>query len=352
MAEKKWSFLVFTTALIGAVIFIGYYFYEKNKNNQELTLHGNVDIRQVDLGFRVSGRLETMLFEEGDSIKKGELLATLDKIPFEHDVANLRAQVDAALANLKKLNTGNRPQEIQEALAKVNEKQVTYENAKKSLNRKQDLLTQRYASKQEYDDAYAAANEAQAQLKSAQEALKLIKEGYRAEDIAAGGAQLEAINAQLATALSHLQDTDLRAPNDGVILTRIKEPGAILPIGTSVYTLSLVNPVWVRAYVSEQNLGLLKPGMNTLIYTDSAPNKPYHGQIGFISPQAEFTPKNIETKELRTDLVYRLRITVQDEEGYLRQGMPVTVVIPLSSKPIQNPTKQQLKIHNEQPLRH
>jgi HlyD family secretion protein len=316
--------LAILCASIGAVYF---YFYRQNHHSQDITLHGNVDIRQVDLGFRVSGRLQEMKYEEGDKIKKGDIIASLDKTPFKFEVNNAKALVDVAAANLNKLHTGNRPQEIQEAKALVNERQVSFDNAQKVLDRQSELVKKNYASKQEYDDAYAKAKEAQAQLKTAQEALKLSLEGFRSEDIAAGLSQLEAANAQLAIAQNNLQDADIIAPNDGIILTRIREPGAIVSIGAPAYTLSLVNPVWIRAYTSETDLGRLKPGMKALVYTDAYPNNPYQGQIGFISPVAEFTPKNVETKELRTDLVYRLRIIVDDKEGQLRQGMPVTVVI-------------------------
>ncbi|MBS0286797.1 MAG: secretion protein HlyD [Proteobacteria bacterium] len=316
--------------LLGIVLAVGgsvYFFYTKKIHDKQLIVHGNVDIRQVELGFRVAGRIEKMHFEEGDTVKKGDVLASLDKTPFQHDVDNLKAQVAAAQANLTKYNTGNRPQEIQEAIALVNQQQATYDNASKVLTRKKELLEKNYASKQEYDDAFATANEAQARLKTAQEALKLMKEGFRTEDIEAASAQFEAMKAQLSLAQIRLQDSELLAPNDGIILTRIKEPGAIVPIGTPVYTLSLTNPVWIRAYVSEIDLGRLKPGMSALVYTDTAPDKPFKGQVGFISPQAEFTPKNIETKELRTDLVYRIRIIVDDKEGQLRQGMPVTATL-------------------------
>ncbi len=313
---------------LGALAALGlFYFYEHKSNSNDIILHGNVDIRQVDLGFRVNGRVQEMKFEEGDRIKKGDIIASLDKTPFILEENNLRALIDVASANLSKLNTGSRPQEIQEAKALVNEKQVSYDNAQKALERQSDLVKRNYASKQEYDNAYARAKEAQAQLKTAQEALKLSQEGFRKEDIAAGLSQLDAAKSQLAIAQNNLHDTDLLAPNDGIILTRIREPGSIVPNGIPVYTLSLVNPVWVRAYTSETDLGRLKPGMKALIYTDTQPNNPFHGQIGFISPIAEFTPKNIETKELRTDLVYRLRVIVDDKEGQLRQGMPVTVVI-------------------------
>lgn len=320
--------LIFLISLLGIGCALAFfYFYRENHRSQDIILHGNVDIRQVDLGFRLTGRVQEMKFEEGDKIKKGDIIASLDKTPFVFEVNNLKGLVDVAKANLTKLHAGNRPQEIQEAKALVRERQVSYENAQKVLNRQTELVKKNYASKQEYDDAYAKAKETQAQLKTAEEALKLAVEGFRSEDIAAGLAQLEAVNSQLATAQNNLNDTDLLAPNDGIILTRIREPGSIVNVGSPVYTLSLINPVWIRAYTSEINLGHLKPGMKALVYTDTFPNQPYQGQIGFISPVAEFTPKNVETKELRTDLVYRLRVIVEDKEGQLRQGMPVTVVI-------------------------
>ncbi|MBI2792301.1 MAG: secretion protein HlyD [Gammaproteobacteria bacterium] len=320
--------LIFLISLLGigsALVF--FYFYRENHRSQDIILHGNVDIRQVDLGFRLTGRVQEMKFEEGDKIKKGDIIASLDKTPFIFEVNNLKGLADVAKANLTKLHAGNRPQEIQEAKALVREREVSYDNAQKVLNRQTELVKKNYASKQEYDDAFAKAKETQAQLKTAEEALKLAVEGFRSEDIAAGLAQLEAVNSQLATAQNNLNDTDLLAPNDGIILTRIREPGSIVNVGSPVYTLSLINPVWIRAYTSEINLGHLKPGMKALVYTDTFPKQPYQGQIGFISPVAEFTPKNVETKELRTDLVYRLRVIVEDKEGQLRQGMPVTVVI-------------------------
>jgi HlyD family secretion protein len=125
-------------------------------------------------------------------------------------------------------------------------------------------------------------------------------------------------------------DADLIAPNDGIILTRARERGAIVQAGETVFTLTLTSPVWVRTYVNERDLGLIRPGMPASVTTDSAPDRPYPAFIGFISPTAEFTPKTVETRELRTDLVYRLRVVVNNPDAGLRQGMPVTVTLQLS----------------------
>jgi HlyD family secretion protein len=292
-----------------------------------LTLHGNVDIRQVELGFRVGGRIQIMHFEEGDFVEKGALLAELDQVPFQLDLSNQEAQFQQAKANFEKFQKGSRPEEISQAQSLVREREAASTNAELNLHRQEDLVKRGLASKQAFDDASTQTKEAQAQLRSAQEGLALATQGFRIEDIAAAKASLEAAQARLSIANTNLSDTKLLAPEPGTILTRIKEPGAIVAAGIPVYALNLNQPVWVRSYVSEIDLGRIKPGMKVLVYTDTAPDKPLEGQIGYISPQAEFTPKNIETKELRSDLVYRLRVTVNDPTGKLRQGMPVTVTI-------------------------
>jgi len=307
----------------------GYLYYVQHDHfpKNEIHLHGNVDIRQVDLGFRVKGRLNELFREEGDFVRQGERLATLDSAPYEIEVINQKAQVEQANANWQKLQKGNRPQEIQQAMALVREREAAYINADRTEKRQADLVKRNLAAKQTYDDALTQKKEAEAQLNTAKEALALATEGFRAEDIAQGLAQFDSAKARLASAELNLSDTQLFAPSEGIILTRAREPGAVLEAGSTVYTLSLVNPIQVRAYISETDLGRVKPGMTTLIYTDTYPKDPLIGHVGFISPQAEFTPKNIETKALRTDLVYRIRIVVEDKKGLLRQGMPVSVVI-------------------------
>jgi HlyD family secretion protein len=306
-----------------------YWTHEQDKNS--LILYGNVDIRQVDLGFRVAGRLEKMVYEEGDEVKTGDVLAVLDQSPYEASLAAAKAQLFQAAANYAKQKHGNRPQEIEEARANVHQLQANYDNALITLERQTKQLKIQGVSHQAYDDALAKKFESEAQLRNAQQALSLAEEGFRLEDIEAAQAAMEAAKAQLESAQINLKDTTIFSPSDGIILTRVSEPGAILGPKSVVYTLTLHKPVWVRAYVSETNLGRIKPGMEAQITTDANPDKPFKGQIGFISPQAEFTPKTVETPELRTDLVYRLRITVQDPKGALRQGMPVTVKIPLPS---------------------
>ena len=287
--------------------------------------YGNVDIRDVALGFRVGGRVAAMHVDEGDAVTSGQLLASLDLQPFANDLALQTANVAQQAANLSALEAGSRPAEIERAKAEVAAREAARENARGVFTRQQELSKKDFASKQAYDDAAAQLRSAEAQLKSNEEALKLIVEGPRKEEIAAARAAHAAAMAQKQVAETALGDARLHAPADGIILTRATEPGAIMASGATVYTLSLQKPVWVRAYISEPQLGLIHPGAAVQLFTDTRPDAPYEGQVGFISPVAEFTPKSVETPELRADLVYRFRVVVTNADAALRQGMPVTL---------------------------
>ncbi|WP_020481630.1 secretion protein HlyD [Methylomonas sp. MK1] len=321
--KKTISFIIVLLIIAGSASWV--YRTYRGENKTTLTLYGNVDIREVTLGFRVPGKLSKLLYDEGDKVKAGEVMARLDDEPYRNQLTGAQAQVDSLRARLKLRETGNRPQEIAQARSLVREREAAAVNAERLFNRAEELLADKGVSIQERDNAEANHQEAQARLKSARDNLALLEAGFRSEDISQAKADLAQTEAALATASLQLRDTVLTAPVDGVILTRAQEAGAILQSGTPVFTLSLVTPVWVRAYVHEPDLGRIHPGMKVEIRTDSVGGKPYRGQIGYISPRAEFTPKTVETAELRTTLVYRLRIVVDNPDDGLRQGMPVTV---------------------------
>jgi len=298
--------------------------YDETKDTG-MILYGNVDIRQVNLGFRVGGRIEKMLFEEGDNVKKGDVIAILDRKPYEDTFNLYQAQVEESTALLAKMKTGYRDEEIAKEKANVAERKASHELQEKNLERAKTLLEKNVISKQSYDETWSHWNETKAALESSKEYLNLVSKGYRVEEITAAKAFQRAAEARLEQARTSLADTEIRSPSDGIVLTRIMEPGAIVAAGQTAYTISLTSPVWVRAYVNEPDLGRIYYGMPVKIYTDSAPDKPYAGHIGFISPEAEFTPKSVETPELRASLVYRLRIIADNPDRSLLQGMPVTV---------------------------
>jgi HlyD family secretion protein len=273
-----------------------------------------------------------MKFDEGDSVKPGDLLAELDSKPYQDAVAAAEAQAANLRATLDKLVAGPRQAEIAQAQAQLEERMADYENAKLAFDRAVKLRPGQTISESALDNARANRDTAQARVTSARQALQLLQEGSRQEDIAAARAGLQGAEANLSAAKTALEDTHLKAPDAGVILSRLREPGAIVATSDVIYVLSLDRPVWVRTYVPEPLLGSIHPGMDVTVTSDSAPDKPYSGKIGFISPVAEFTPKSVETPELRTDLVYRLRIVIDEPDQGLRQGMPVTVHVPEPNK--------------------
>ncbi len=328
MNKRPRIVIVGALLLVALASYAGFSAWRSDRDADHLTLYGNVDIREVELSFRVPGRLMSMHLDEGDRVKAGQSLAALDPQPYRDALAVAQARVAQAEANLEKLKSGNRPQEVQQARAGVREAEAAFANAERDFRRQTDLLESGASSQKSLDAARARHDETAARLVSAREALKLAQEGFRREDIVAAEAEVGAAIAQRDQAQTPLADAELLAPSDGTILARVREPGAMLQQGSPVYTLSLDQPVYVRAYISEPDLGKIAPGATAFVMTDSNDTR-YRGQVGFISPRAEFTPKSVETTDLRTDLVYRLRIVVDDADQALRQGMPVTVQLPL-----------------------
>ncbi len=295
----------------------------------ELVLHGNVDIRQVELAFNGSERIAEMLLEEGQPVKAGQVLARLEADRLRHRVDHAAAQVAAQREVLAALEAGTRPEEIRKARADVAAAMVEAGNAERSHERLVPLAAKNLASREQLDNAKTAAEAARARLQAAEDALDLAVAGPRQEDVAAARATLQAYQAQLALARRELADAELRAPAAGVIQDRILEPGDMASPQRPVYTLALTDPLWVRAYVAQPDLGKVPTGALARVTTDSFPDKSYPAWVGYISPTAEFTPKSVETQEVRTSLVYQVRVYVCDSQGELRLGMPATVSIPL-----------------------
>jgi len=299
----------------------------------ELTLHGNVDLRQVQLAFNNSERIVAVLVEEGDQVHKGELLARLDTGRLEPQVAQAEAMMMAQRQVVERLHNGNRPQEVSQSRANVESAKVDADNARVQYERAKNLSRRssgEAVSQQDVDNAKATMDMADAKLLSLQKALDLMVIGPRKEEIAENEARLRADEAQLALLRKQLADAQLFAPVDGTIRTRLLEPGDMASPQKPVFSLAITNPKWVRAYVSEVDLGKVHPGMAASIVVDGFPDHRFEGWVGFISPEAEFTPKTVQMDELRTSLVYEVRVFVKDPTDNLRLGMPATVLLPLN----------------------
>ncbi len=319
--KRAGSFIIILILLISAA---GWYWWQSRPSGP-VALYGNVDIRTVSPGFRVSGRLQSLNVDEGAVVKTGDLLGALDDAPYRHALLKAEGVRDSAQAALSMMETGYRTEEIAQAKADVARNTAAAQFARQFYQRQSGLMQSKAISANDLENARNQRDQAEAALKASQDKLMQLENGFRKEEIEQARGQLKQAEAAVAQAKLDLADTRLTAPADGTILTRAIEPGTILPAGSTVFTLSLTNPVWVRAYVSESELGQAQPGRAVLLETDSRPGQPYHGHVGFVSPTAEFTPKSVETPALRTDLVYRLRIVVTDADPLLRQGMPVTV---------------------------
>ncbi|MGB3742825.1 MAG: secretion protein HlyD [Castellaniella sp.] len=327
--KKAGKLSIMALAIVAIALGAGFIWLQRtNTDESPLRLYGNVDIREVQLAFRQPGRIAEMLFDEGDAVTHGIRLATLDDQPYRDVLAAAEASVLVAQAELDKLRSGLRPQEITQAQEALKQAKAIAVNAERDYQRQSSLVASGASSRRIVDAARAARDQAAAGVASATAALSLATEGFRAEDIAAAEANLAATQAARAQAATALADTELVAPSDGTIIARVRETGSMVASQSTVYSLSLDKPVYVRAYVAEPDLGRIAPGTTVRVTSDSS-DKTYRGQIGFISPRAEFTPKTVETTDLRTDLVYRLRIVIDaaDSDKGLRQGMPVTIEV-------------------------
>jgi len=317
--------LILAATAAGLIYWLAY----PSGQSHELIIYGNLDLRQVDLAFNGSERIAAVLVQEGDHVHKGQVLAKLDTSRLEPQVAEAEAQVAAQQAVVERLHNGSRPEEIAQARANLESAKADAVNARRQYERKKMLVATNSGTQQDLDAAKAAMDVADAKVEVNQKALELAIVGPRQEDIAQAEAQLRANKAQLAFLQQQLKDATLVAPTDAVVRSRLMEPGEMASPQRPVFSLAIIDPKWVRAYVTETDLGRVHSGMNAYVTVDSFPATRFEGWVGFISPVAEFTPKTVQTPELRTSLVYEVRVFVKDPEDRLRLGMPATVILPL-----------------------
>jgi HlyD family secretion protein len=305
----------------------------RKQSQPELVLFGDVDLRQVDLAFNDSGRIAAVNVQEGDRVKRGEILARLDTSRLVPQVEEAEATAAAQRDVVARMHHGSRPQEIAEARANVESAAADAANDRRQYERLKTLAANEVASQQTLDNAKAAMDVATAKLNVNQKALDLAVAGPRQEDIAQAEAELRADEAQTAFLRQELADAQLAAPSEAVVRSRLMEPGEIASPQRPVFSLAVIDPKWVRAYVAEADLGKLRMGMPASVVIDSFPDQRFKGWVGFVSPVAEFTPKNVETEELRTSLVYEVRVFVKDPEDDLHLGSPATVYLAANRVP-------------------
>jgi HlyD family secretion protein len=316
--------------VIGLLAGFAWWFNRPDGSPREVVLYGNLDLRQVQLSFNNSERIAAVLVQEGERVHKGQVLARLDTGRLEPQVAEAEAQTAAQRQVVQRLRSGSRPEEIAQARANVDSAKADAVNARQQYERIKsaaEISAGRAVRQQDVDSAKAALQVSEAKLAVNERALELAIIGPRKEDIAEAEARLRANEAQLALLQQQLVDAQLLAPMDAVVRTRILEPGDMASPQKPVFALAITDPKWVRAYVPEPNLGKIHEGMAAAVAVDSFPKRRFEGWVGFISPVAEFTPKTVQTEELRTSLVYEVRVFVKDPSDELRLGMPATVYL-------------------------
>ena len=328
--KNKKKVIIILIVLLLILIFSIFFIINKLNKNKDIVLYGNVDIKQVSLSFNANGRIGKMYVKEGESVKKDQILAEIDPATLIFDIEKNKAKVEVYRNTVLKLKNGLRPEERNQKQSKLDSTKAELENAKVQLSRLENAYTTsdgQSVSKQELDNAKLALKLATAHFKEANEDYKLAIIGSRSEDIAEAEAELKIVKEELATQQYLLEQTKLKSPIDAIVSSRLQEVGDMASPQHPTYLLTINDNKWVRAYIQEKQLGFIKPGMYVDVYIDSYPNKSIKGKVGYISSVAEFTPKTVQTEELRTSLMYEIRIYVEDKDNLLRMGMPATIKI-------------------------
>lgn len=328
--NKKIAIAVVGAFLIAAALI---YFLMRGEEGERIVLYGNVDIRQVELPFAESERIAEVLVREGDSVRAGQVLAKLETQRLAPRFQQAKARLAAQQQILLSLRNGTRPEEVAQARAALAAAEAEAANARSIYERTKAISEDssgRAVSEQDLETALAALRMSEARAESQRKALDLALVGPRKEEVAQAEAQVDAAQAELELLERQLADAELVAPTDAVVRNRLMEPGEFATPQRPVFSLAVTTPKWVRAYAAESALAHLKVGLPARITIDSFPDAPLEGSIGFISSVAEFTPKTVQTEELRTSLVYEVRIFAEDPEDRLRLGMPATVTFDLS----------------------
>ena len=299
-----------------------------------LVLSGNLELVDARLSFKYPGRVAERLVDEGQRVKAGQTVARLDDSEQIQEVALRRAELGAAQALLAELEAGSRPQEIAAAEAVLRSAQAERERAELDFIRQEELLRRNAIPAREFESARAQLRVAEARVAEARERSRLIQAGPRTETILQARARTEQAAASLALAQTRLDQARLVSTVDGVVLSHHAEAGEFVAAGTPVVTVADTVHMWVRAYLNETDLGRLRLGQRVTVRTDAAANRTHEGTVAFISPEAEFTPKSVQTPKERVRLVYRVKVDVLNRSGELKTGMPADVLVPAADSPV------------------
>jgi HlyD family secretion protein len=323
---KKKLVIAGIVILIGVAVFIINHL-RHNKEEGVILLSGNVEVTESNMGFKLSGRVVERLVDEGYKVKRGDRLAILDSAELESTVAQSKANLNESLARLEELRTGSRPQELEQAKANLLLREAELSKAKKDYERNMGLYKEELVSAQQMDESTKAYHVAASLYENALQALSLVKEGPRKEEIKMAEHRVEQARASLRVNEERLKDTVIYAPTDGVVLRKLVELGETVSPGTPVFTIGDLAHPWIKVYVKEDKLGYVKLNQKATVTVDTYKGKKYEGTVTYISSEAEFTPKNVQTQEERVKLVFGIKVSVKNINDELKPGMPADVRI-------------------------
>ena len=326
MTRKKAIVAVVVVLAIGTGI-AAWFRFREGKEVGVIRVSGNIEVTDVEVSFKIPGRLLERSVDEGMSVSAGQPVARLDSADLEREASMKEAELQAAEAVLRELVAGSRPQEVARAGAAVAAARAEAERLSVDLDRAKALLAKDVIPRQEFERARAAYEVADERRNEAQESLRLVQEGPRREQIERARAQVRQAKEALELARTRLSYAAIASPLAGVVLSKNVEPGDYVAPGTPVVTVGALDAPWLRAYIEETDLGRVKVGQHVEVTADTYPGKKYAGHVSFIASQAEFTPKNVQTRKERVKLVYRIKVDVSNPGMELKPGMPADAVI-------------------------
>lgn len=325
--RKRGIGVVIIVLAISAAFLVWRSYYQEESNEATLLLSGNIEITEVNVGFKLAGRVIALAVEEGQQVQKGDVLARLDNAELASVVSQNRAALQEAISRLAELKAGSRLQEVEQARANLRAQEAELARVKKDYERAETLYKNGAISAAQFDAAKSAYEARSAQERSAVELLSLVREGARKENIDAAESRVQQARAAVRTAEHRLQDTEIHSPSAGIVLRKNIELGETVGQGVPVYTIGDLSNPWIKVYVKEDKLGWIKIGQKAKVTTDSRPNKTYEGRVSYISSEAEFTPKSVQTQEERVKLVFGVKVRVDNAEEELKPSMPADVRI-------------------------
>jgi HlyD family secretion protein len=325
MKKKRLIAVVIVLAAATAAVYYGA--KRSGKDSGKIRVSGNIEVTTVEVSFKIPGRVRERLVDEGETVKTGQIVARLDSEDLIQEVAGRRAEMQAAQAALAELENGYRKEDIAQAQAALERVKADENRLQVDFARQQALFKKEVISKREFDASMAAYKASRASVREAQERLALLRRGPRRETIDQARARLRDAEAVLSLAEMRLGYSTLTSPLNGLVLSKNIEPGEQVAAGTPVVTVGMLDNVWVRAYVNETDLGRIKVGQTATVTTDTWPGRKYDGYVSFISSEAEFTPKNVQTEKERVKLVYRIKVVIPNPNMELKPGMPADAEI-------------------------